>query len=120
MTLGFTYDGQFIRAYFNGVLDAQDFDAEKQKRTDPYFTNEGPDGGSRGINPFYHGRGIFAYESTKHAQTKIAPSDFTVGSRLVMGGKLREALVGDMAGLAVFSRALSNEEMTTLHAAALR
>jgi hypothetical protein len=37
-----------------------------------------------------------------------------------MGGKLREALVGDMAGLAVFSRALSDEEMKTLHAAAHR
>lgn len=120
MTLGFTYDGQFIRAYFNGALDAQDFDAEKQKRTDPYFTTEGPDGGPRGMNPFYHGRGIFAYDPTKHAQTKIAPSDFTVGSRLVMGGKLREALVGDMAGLAVFSRALSDEEMKTLHTAAHR
>jgi hypothetical protein len=69
---------------------------------------------------FYHGRGIFAYDPTKHAQTKIAPSDFTVGSRLVMGGKLREALVGDMAGLAVFSRALSDEEMKTLHTAAHR
>lgn len=118
MTLGFTYDGQFIRAFFNGVLDAQDFDAEKQKRTDPYFTTEGPNGGPRGINPFYHGRGIFAYDAAKHADTKIAPSDFTVGSRLVMGGKLREALVGDMAGLAVFNRALSDEEMKTLHAAA--
>jgi hypothetical protein len=120
MTLGFTYDGQFIRAYFNGVLDAQDFDAEKQKRTDPYFTTEGPNSGPRGINPFYHGRGIFAYDAAKHANTKIAPSDFTVGSRLVMGGKLREALIGDMAGLAVFNRALSDEEMKTLHAVAHR
>jgi hypothetical protein len=72
------------------------------------------------FNPFYHGRGIFAYDATKHGQTKIAPSDFTIGSRLVMGGKLREALVGDMAGLAVFSRALSDQEMKTLHAAAHR
>ena len=54
------------------------------------------------------------------ATTKIAPSDFTVGSRLVMGGKLREALVGDMAGLAVFNRALSDDEMKTLHAVACR
>jgi hypothetical protein len=120
MTVGFTYDGQFIRAYFNGVLDAQDSDAERQKRTDPYFTTEGPNGGPRGINPFYHGRGIFVYDAAKHANTKIAPSDFTVGSRLVMGGKLREALIGDMAGLAVFNRALSDEEMKTLHAVAHR
>ncbi len=120
MTLGFTYDGQFIRAYFNGDLDAQEFDAVTQKRTDPYFTTEGPNGGPRGINPFYHGRGIFTYDVNKHAKTKIDPSDFTVGSRLVMGGKLREALVGDMAGLAVFNRALSAEEMKTLHAATRR
>jgi hypothetical protein len=120
MTLGFTYDGKFIRAYFDGALDAQDFDATKQKRTDPYFTTEGPDGGPRGINPFYHGRGIFAYDAVKHATTKIAPSDFTVGSRLVMGGKLREALVGDLAGLAVFNRALSDGEMKAIHSAAHR
>lgn len=118
MTLGFTYDGQYIRAYFNGVLDAQDFDAVKQKRTDPYFTQEGPGGGSRGINPYYHGRGIFQYDAAKHAQTKIEPSDFTVASRLVGGGKLREALVGEMAGLAVFNRALTVEEMARLHQAA--
>jgi hypothetical protein len=115
MTLGFTYDGQFIRAYFNGLLDAQDLDPVKHKRTDPYFTQEGPGGHSRGINPYYHGRGIFQYDAAKHAKTKIAPSDFTVGSRLVMGGKLREALVGKMAGLAVFNRAITAEEMKKLH-----
>ena len=70
--------------------------------------------------PFTTVGGIFAHDATKHGQTKIAPSDFTIGSRLVMRGKLREALVGDMAGLAVFSRALSDEEMKTLHAAAHR
>lgn len=118
MTLGFTYDGQYIRAYYNGSLDAHDFDPVKQKRTDPYFTKEGPSGGPRGINPYYHGRGIFQYDPAKHAMTKIAPSDFTVGSRLVMGGKLREALVGEMAGLAVFNRALTEEEMKKLHDAA--
>ncbi|MEA3209877.1 MAG: hypothetical protein QOE70_2934 [Chthoniobacter sp.] len=118
MTLGFTYEGQFIRAYFNGALDAQDFDPVKQKRTDPYFTTEGPSGGPRGINPYYHGRGIFHYDAARHATTKIEPSDFTVGSRLVMGGKVREALVGQMAGLAVFNRALTDEEMKKLHDAA--
>jgi hypothetical protein len=115
MTLGFTYDGKLIKAYFNGVLDAQDFEPVKHKRNDPYFTHEGPDGGPRGINPYYHGRGIFAYDPAKHAQTKIEPSDFTVGSRLVNGGKLREALVGQMAGLAVFNRALTDAEMKKLH-----
>lgn len=118
MTLGFTYDGQYIRAYFNGALDAQDFDALMHKRTDPYFTKEGPNGGPRGINPYFHGRGIFEYDPAKHATTKIPPADFTVGSRLVMGGKLNEALVGQMAGLAVFNRAITDVEMMRLHEAA--
>ena len=38
---------------------------------------EGPDGKDRGMNPYYHGRGIFKYDPALHATTKIAPSDFT-------------------------------------------
>ena len=53
-SLGFTYDGKFIRAYINGVLDTRALDAAKDKRTDRYFTSEGPGGKDRGMNPYFH------------------------------------------------------------------
>jgi hypothetical protein len=117
-TLGFTYDGKFIRAYINGVLDAQPLDPVKHKRTDRYFTAEGPDGRDRGLNPYFHGRGIFAYDPVKHGQTKIKPSDFTVGARMAVGSMTGEATIGRFGGLAVFNRALADEEMLQLHRAA--
>lgn len=117
VTLAFTYDGAWIKAYVNGQLDAQDFDAVAQKRTDPYFTQEGPGGGPRGINPYYHGRGIFCFDPARHAATKIPPSDFTVGSRQAVGKPMAEALEGHMAGLAVFRRALTDAEVDRLHRA---
>ena len=118
VTLGFTYDGKFIRAYFNGVMEARQVDAAKDKRTDPYYTKEGPDGGQRGINPYYHGRGIFKYDAARDAKTKIAPADFTVGARYAVGSMLGEAIKGSLGGLAVFNRALTDAEMQKLHASA--
>lgn len=119
VTLGFTYNGQFIRAYINGVMEERAVDPEKDKRTDPYFTSEGPGGTHRGINPFYHGRGIFTYDPAKHANSKPkGPADFTVGARYAGGSMLGEALKGQMSGLAVFDRALTHDEMKQLHNAA--
>lgn len=117
-TLGFTYDGKFIRAYINGVLDKQSLDPVKHKRTDRYFTSEGPAGKDRGLNPYYHGRGIFRYDDQKHKQTKIQPSDFTVGARMAVGSMTGEATIGRFGGLAVFNRALTDAEMRQLHQAA--
>jgi hypothetical protein len=118
-TLGFTYDSKFIRAYINGRLDELKMDAVKHKRTDPYFTKEGPGGGDRGMNPYFHGRGIFRYDPTKHAQTKPGGgADFTVGARYAVGNMLGEATIGRFGGLAVFSRALTDAEMKALHEAA--
>ena len=118
-SLGFTYDGKFIRAYLNGVLDELKLDPVKHKRTDRYFTHEGPDGGDRGMNPYYHGRGIFRYDPDKHAQSKPGGgSDFTVGARYAVGKMLGEATIGRFGGLAVFNRALSDDEMLQLHRAA--
>jgi len=118
VTLGFTYDGKYIRAYQNGVLEPRKLDPERDNRTDRYFTQEGPDGGDRGMNPYYHGRGIFRYDPEKHAKTKMAPSPFTVGARHAEGQMLIDAFRGRMGGLAVFNRALSDEEMMRLHEAA--
>lgn len=118
-SLGFTYDGQYIRAYINGLLDQRQLDPVKDQRTDRYFTREGPQGKDRGMNPYYHGRGIFRYDPAKHAQTKPGGgSDFTVGARYAGGNYLGEATKGRFGGLAVFNRALSDAEMKTLHDAA--
>ena len=118
-TLGFTYDSQYLRAYLNGVLDELKLDPVAHKRTDPYFTREGPGGGDRGMNPYYHGRGIFRYDPAKHAQSKSGGgSDFTVGARYAVGKMLGEATLGRFGGLAVFNRALTAAEMKRLHAAA--
>lgn len=118
-TLGFTYDGRYIRAYLNGEFEPRPLDPVKDRRTDRYFTHEGPNGGDRGMNPYYHGRGIFAYDPAKHAATKPnGGSDFTVGARMAVGSMLREATIGRFGGLAVFNRALSDAEMKRLHEAA--
>jgi hypothetical protein len=118
-TVGFTYDGQVIRAYLNGVMDALKLDPIPHKRTDRYFTREGPGGGDRGMNPYFHGRGIFRYDPAKHSQTKPGGgSDFTVGARYAVGKMLGEATIGRFGGLAVFNRALNDEEMKALHDAA--
>ncbi|OGV65964.1 MAG: hypothetical protein A3K18_31605 [Lentisphaerae bacterium RIFOXYA12_64_32] len=87
--------------------------------TDPYFTNAGPNGGPRGMNPYYHGRGIFSYDSTRLAVSKPGGgADVTVGARYAGGSMLGEALNGRLGGLAVFRRALTDEEMLRLHTAA--
>lgn len=117
-SLGFTYDSKFIRSYVNGVCEEHKLDPVKHKRNDPYFTKEGPDGKDRGMNPYYHGRGIFTYDPAKHAATKIKPSDFTVGARMAVGSMTGEATIGRFGGLAVFNRALSDVEMKALHEAA--
>ncbi len=118
-TLGFTYDGQYIRAYLNGTLDELQLDPAAHKRTDRYFTQEGPSGKDRGMNPYFHGRGIFRYDPEKHAQSKRGGgSDFTVGARYAVGKMLGEATIGRFGGLAVFDRTLSDDEMRQLHQAA--
>lgn len=118
-TLGFTYDSKWITAYVNGVAEPRILDPKADKRTDPYFTQEGPNGGDRGMNPYYHGRGIFKFDPEKHAEKKPGGgSDFTVGARYAVGSMLGEATIGRFGGLAVFDRALSAEEMKALHDAA--
>jgi len=115
-TLGFTYDGEYIRAYVNGVMEPRELKPKQDRRDDRYFTQEGPDGGDRGMNPYYHGRGIFQYDAAKHAESKPGGgSDFTVGARYAVGSFTREATKGRFGGLAVFNRALTDAEMKRLH-----
>jgi len=121
VTLGFTYDGKWLKAYINGVLDRHELDPVAHNRTDRYFTHEGPNGGSRGLNPYYHGRGIFSYDPVQHAASKpLGGSDFIVGARYAGGSIFPEgaATRGRFAGLAVFNRALTESEMKRLRNAA--
>jgi hypothetical protein len=118
-TLAFAYDAKFLCAYVNGRLDRYPLDPQAHCRTDPYFTREGPDGADRGINPYYHGRGIFRFDPAQHAATKpLGGSDFLVGARHALGHVDRQLSMGRFAGLAVFNRALSEDEISHLHAAA--
>ncbi len=114
----FTYDSKYIRAYINGAPDERRLDPVKDKRDAPCFTKEGPGGKDRGMNPCYHGRGIFKYDASAHAMTKIAPSDSTVGARMAVGSMTGEATIGKFGGLAVFNRAPSDVEMKNPHEAA--
>lgn len=101
------------------MLEPRRLDPVKDRRTDPYFTREGPGGKDRGMNPYYHGRGIFRYNPAKHARTKPGGgSDFTVGARYAGGSMFHEATRGRFGGLAVFNRALSDAEVKQLHEAA--
>jgi len=116
VTLGSTYDGKYLRAYFNGVMEPRELDPVKDRRDDRYFTHEGPNGGSRGMNPYYHGRGIFKYDPEKHAESKPGGgADFTVGACFATGDRVGNPLIGLVGGIAVFDRALTDAEMKALH-----
>lgn len=116
VTLGSTYDGKYLRAYFNGIMEPRALQPGKDRRDDPYFTKEGPDGKDRGMNPYYHGRGIFTYDPAKHGVTKPdGPADFTVGACYAVGHKVGNPLIGLVGGIAVFNRALTDDEMKALH-----
>jgi hypothetical protein len=121
ITVGFTYDGQYLKAYLNGVLDRNTGDPADFRRADRYFTQEGPGGGPRGLNPYYHGRGIFHYDPARDAAGKpMGGSDFCVGARYASGSQFPEGAttIGRFGGLAVFNRALTDDEMKALHEAA--
>jgi hypothetical protein len=117
-SVGFTYDGQYLKAFFNGVCERRELDPRADKRDDPYFTREGPNGTDRGMNPYYHGRGIFRYDPRHHAASKPAgPADFTIGARYAVGSMLGEAFYGRLGGLAVFNQAVTEQQMLAMHQA---
>jgi len=118
-TLAFTYDGEYIKAYINGLFEPRKLDLEKDRRDDPYFAQEGPNGKDRGMNPYYHGKGIFCYDPDIHKESKPGGgADFTVGARYAVGSMLKEATIGRFGGLAVFNRALTDDEVQALHESA--
>ena len=115
-TLAFTYDARYIRAYINGKLEPRTLDPQKDNRTDAYFTRGGPGGADRGMNPYYHGRGIFRLDPKEARSGPRQGSDFLVGARFALGN-LKQATKGRFAGLAVFNRALTDAEINRLHRA---
>lgn len=50
-SLSFAYGGKTIRASIDGKLEELERDPVKHKHTDPSFTEGGPGGKGRGMNP---------------------------------------------------------------------
>ncbi len=93
--VGFTYDGEYIRSYVDGVFEARE--AELIDHTKGF---EGcPDGLRQSKNPYYFPDGM-----------GDNGSDFTVGAVLLKSG-MGNFFLGRIGGLAVFDRALTAGEM---------
>lgn len=96
--IGLTYDGEYIRSYFNGV-----FEEKEPELIDHTKGFEGyPDGLTQVKNPYYYPDGLGSNGS-----------DFTLGAVLV-GGRPGNFFRGSIGGLAVYDRALTNSEMLSL------
>jgi len=96
--VAFTYDGKYIKSYLNGV-----FQERAPELIDHTAGFEGyPNGLTQSKNPYHFPDGM-----------GNNGSDFTVGAVLLkagMGNRFR----GQIGGLAVFDRALTNKEMKKL------
>ena len=111
-----TYDSKWLTAYLDGDATPRALRPEAVRRDDPYFTHEGPYGADRGMNPYYHGRGLYRHDP------QIKPGDgspFVVGARQVRGKDGSEPLNGLLAMLAVYNRSLSSSEVARLHDSAM-
>ena len=96
------------------MLDSQPLDPVKHKRTHPTSQTKAWTAKTQ-FDPYFHGRGIFR---SANQPGKIGGSDFTIGARYVGGSVIGGATIGKFGGLAVFNRALTDEEMRKLHEAA--
>lgn len=94
----FTYDGTYIKSYFNGEFEPRE--PELINHTKGF---EGyPDGLVQSKNPYYYPDGI-----------GNNGSDFTVGAVLLKSG-MGNFFKGQIGGLAVFDRALTDSEVMAL------
>ena len=97
-TVAFTYDGKYIRSYYNGVFEARETELiSNTKGFEGY-----PEGLIQSKNPYY-----FPYGMGNNG------SDFTVGSVLLKSG-MGNYFKGQIGGLAVFDRALSEKEIKSI------
>lgn len=99
--IAFTYDGQYIKSYLNGVFEERA--PELIKNTKGF---EGyPDGLTQSKNPYYFPEGM-----------NDNGSDFTVGAVLLKSG-MGNYFKGLIGGLAVYNRALSEKELKIIGSA---
>lgn len=97
--VAFTYDGQYIKSYFNGVFKARE--PELIQRTAGFIPDK-PQGITQTKNPYYYPDGIGSNGS-----------DFTVGAVQLKKG-MGNFFKGNIGGIAVFDRALSEAELARI------
>lgn len=97
--IGFTYDGEYIKSYLNGIFEPREEELINHTKGFEGY----PDGLKQSKNPYYFPDGIGSNGS-----------DFTVGSVFVHGnmGNFYKGLIG---GIVVFSRSLTEEEMSKIN-----
>lgn len=93
--VAFTYDGQYIRSFLNGEFEAREPELIGHTKGFPGY----PEGITHSKNPYYFPEGM-----------GNNGSDFTVGAVLLARG-MGNYFRGQIGGLAVFDRALSQEEI---------
>ncbi len=96
--VAFSYDGIYIKSYLNGVFESRD--PELIDHTKGFLGL--PDGLTQSKNPYYFPDGM-----------GNNGSDFTVGAVLLKEG-MGNFFKGQIGGLAVFDRALSDKELITI------
>ncbi|MGB3585931.1 MAG: LamG-like jellyroll fold domain-containing protein [Tunicatimonas sp.] len=96
--IAFTYDGEFIRSYLNGAFKSRPSELIDHTSGFPDY----PSGLTQTKNPYTYPDGI-----------GNNGSDFTVGAVQLASG-MGNYFIGQIGGLAVFDRALSNAEMRRL------
>jgi hypothetical protein len=117
VSVGFTYDGTWVKAFYNGVFEQWTASPSSLGRTDSYFTQEGPNNDWRGINAYYQPDGIYTFDPNDPIKQDTG-APFTVGARQAVGKPVAEPFKGYFGGLAVFDRGLSESEMMAMHNAA--
>ncbi len=96
--VAFTYDGQYIRSFMNGEFEVREPELIDHTKGFPGY----PEGITHSKNPYYFPEGM-----------GNNGSDFTVGAVLLARG-MGNYFRGQIGGLAVFDRALSQEEIAKL------
>lgn len=98
VSISFTYDGNYIRSYLNGVLEKRAPELINHTKGFEGF----PDGLVQSKNPYYFPYGIGNNRS-----------DFTVGAVLLKSG-MGNYFKGQIGGLAIYDRALKEKELKRL------
>ncbi len=97
--VGFTYDGRYIKSYFNGVFEERKPELINNTTGFEGFTN----GLVQSKNPYYFPDGM-----------GNNGSDFTVGAVLLKNG-MGNFFRGNIGGLAIYNKVLNEDEMKTLY-----